>query len=258
MKHQAKRFNPDAIQHIYIRAVDRGVIYYSIEDRLVCLTTYAVYAHKYRIVVVAASIMFTHSHQSVKAENATDLDKYLQDSGSSFVQAYNHEHGRKGELYDKPPGRAAKPTSKSKRSNIVYVYNNHVEKGLCHSAMDERWSLLAYGHSPNPFSEKYDPSRSSDRLKRYMKLVDRHVSNLQPLKYSTLHMIFRDLDGIEREQFVDYVIVKYAWIEYSAAASQFGSFEQLVRSADATTGSEWDIREEYSRESDIPYNELIE
>ena len=89
MRVKEKRFYPDAIQHIYQRAVDRGVIFYHVEDRLVLLTTAAVNKRKYGIIIPAFAVMFTHIHQSAISRSRLLLSKYLQDTNSMVSRAYN-------------------------------------------------------------------------------------------------------------------------------------------------------------------------
>jgi len=90
-----------------------------------------------------------------------------------------------------------------------------------------------------------------------MNLVDRRVNKCQNLSYSDLDKILTCLDDSEKEQFVDYVIWKYAWVDFSLAIKQFGSTEALIVATDSTSGGEYDIHEEYSRESDVTYQRLI-
>lgn len=160
-------------------------------------------------------------------------------------------------MFQKPPGRAQKSSDKSKRTNQIYIYNNHVEKRLCRRAVEERWSLLAYAGSDHPFSQPVDIKKASKALQKAIRLVDRRSRKLEGLEYVDLDRIMPALDKVEREQFVDYVISRYAWVDYKASVALFGSYDQLVIAADSTTGSEYDINEDYNGESDRPYLELI-
>ena len=250
-------FSPSALQHVYQRAVDKGVIFYTTEDRIVYYTLASVKAKRHAVTVPAASLMFTHIHQSAQAHSLGELRDYLHDVDTAFSRRYNNRYRREGRLFDKPAGMAQKSSLKSKKSNLIYVYNNHVEKRLCTSAAQERWSLVAYAFSDHPFSEKIDPGEASGTLKKAMRLVDRRLKKLKPLGYDDLRKILPQLDGKEGEQFIDYVISRYRWVDFDAAAAHFGTLDAMMTAMDSTTGGEYDIREEHTNLPDTPYRELV-
>ena len=250
-------FSSDALYHIYERAKDHGVLFYSLEDRLVYYTLAAVKAKKHKIRVSAASLMYTHTHLSVFAGCLDSILNFLHDLNSSYTRFYNHYHHRKGELFEKPVGRAQKLTSKSIRSAEIYIFNNHFEKGLCTRAEQCRWALLAYASSDSPFSQPLHIRSASNRLRRAMKLVDRRVRALTALEYKDLTDIFSSLDEKESEQFTDYVISRYSLIDFSIPIAHFGSLENLLAAVHSTSGSEYDISEEFYSFKDTSYEKLI-
>lgn len=256
MSVRKKQFNPDAIQHIYQRTVDCGVIFYSVEDRLVYLTTAAVNKRKYGIKIPAAALMFSHIHESLICPNKRLMQKYLQDTDSMYARAYNSEHSRSGRLFCKPPGESQKDSWKSKKNSIIYVFNNHVEKKLCKHAIDERWSLLAYAFSDHPFSEPI--SNPSKLLRKSLNLVDRRVEKGLPLKYKDLHKVLPYLDSIEKEQYIDYVISRYKLVDYDAAAGLFENLNSMLLAIDSTEGGEYNLKEDRYNAPDTPFVELIE
>jgi len=259
MKGRKRRFSPYATQHIYHRCKDLGVLFYSTKDRIVYYTLAATKARKKRIRVLAASLMFTHLHESAQAPSKLDLECYLRNTDSSFARLYNKHYGRKESvLFDKPPGCAQKMTTKEKRSNIIYVFNNHVEKGLCKDPREERWSFLAYAFSDHPFSEKLDMKRTSSALRKALRLVNRRIVKNKALEYTDLDRIFPALDEVEMEQFIDYVIYHYAWIDFRATLSYFDSEEDIVKALHSVTGGEYDINEDYSSQNDLDYIELLD
>lgn len=251
------KFHSSAIQHIYQRAIDKGVVFYTDSDRLVYYTLAAVHARKQKIRIGAAALMFTHTHQSVLAPSLAALRSYLQDTNSSFSRRYNQYHQRKGFLVCKNPGRAEKKTSKEKRSNIIYVYNNHVEKKLCKTAIEERWSFLAYVKSDHPFSEEIDFKHCSKTLRKATKLVDRRICRQKGLWYSDFDRILPNLNCKEYEQFLDYIISRYKWIDFSIMEELFGNVESAIIAIDSSTGSEYEITEEFSNLPDTAYTELV-
>ena len=49
----------------------------------------------------------------------------------------------------------------------------------------------------------------------------------------------------ERKQLIDFIVVQYNFLDYSAITKHFGSFERALIAMDANTGSEYDIIEEW-------------
>jgi len=241
--------------HLYQRAIDHGVIFYDLADRLVYYTITAVKSKKYGIVVNAASIMFTHIHQSVMIHNLVQLGMYLHDVGVTFSRLYNNRYFREGALFQHPAGRSTKNSTKAIKTNIIYVFNNHVEKRLCDKAIEERWSFLAYAKSQHPFSKEI-PHRCSKELRKAIRLVDRRILKLKNLEYADLDRILPVLTEDEKEQFIDYVIHRYALIDFNCAASFFQNIDSMINAVDSTTGSEYEIQEDFDSNSDIPYNVL--
>jgi len=124
--------------------------------------------------------------------------------------------------------------------------------------VDERWSFLAYALSSHPFSCELSRLKAGRTLRMALNLIDRRVAKLQNLSYSDLDRVLPYLDSIEREQYVDYIVRRYAWVDFSLSISQFGSKEALVVATDSTSGGEYDFNEEYSRDSDEEYLKLVQ
>lgn len=251
-------FQQKAIQHIYQHSVDWGVIFYTNSDRLVYYTLASVKSKKHDVRIFAAAIMFTHTHQSAQAISYSVLYRYLHDLDTSFARLYNARYHRKGKLFGRPPGYAQKVTLKAMKSNLVYVFNNHVEKGLCKRAVEERWSLLAYALSDHPFSPQIQRGDVSRALRRALKLVDRRIAANKALEYCDLDGIFSRLDPVETQQFIDYVISRYRLVDFGGTIAYFGSIENLLITVDSTTGGEYDIKEDYSRDKDCGYVALLQ
>lgn len=252
MKNSGKRI----VVHIYLRAKDKGVIFYDDLDRLVYYCIIAIQARKYGITVLAAAIMFTHVHICAMAASREQIDRFIQESSSEFARIANFEKGRSGKFFARHPGKALKKTSKLIRTNIIYVFNNHVEKRLCTRATGERWSFLAYGRSKWPFSAKLE--RCGVEMRKAMALVRRRAIKRKPLKYSELRRKLSLLSEDERERLKDFIITSYALVDFGAASSFFNGFEAMLTAIDSSTGSEWDIKEEFCGEDDRTYLRLME
>jgi len=254
MKGSKISFDSHAVYHFYQRAADRGIIFYSIEDRLVYYTLAAVKSKKYGVIVLAAAIMFSHIHQSLQALKEQSICLYLKTLDSSFSRLYNHHYSRSGRLFEKRSGRSRKSGLKSQKTNLIYVFNNHVEKGLVKYARESRWSFLPYAIFDNPFSKQTE--NPSSILRKAYALVDRRVRKNKALEYVDLDKIFPLLSQSERQLFIDYVISRYKLINFTETINRFGSFETMELAINSTTGGEYDIAEEYSRESDVAYEQM--
>lgn len=248
----------DAVQHVYQRAKDHGVIFYSLEDRIVYYTLAAVKSKKFEVTVLAAAVMYTHLHQSLKTSRLASLRKYLNSLNSTFARLYNRHYRRENSFFDWNPGRAQKSSPKSKRSNIIYVFNNHEEKHLCNKAIEERWSLLAYAKSDHPFSKVINFKHASEPFLKAIRLVDKRLEKATYLSYKDLSKVFPYLNNTEIEQFTDYVISRYQLIDYAAAAELFGGIGNMIASIGNTTGSEFDLKEDFNSLTDQAYVELVE
>ena len=252
-----KHILPYAYQHVYERAKDLGIIFYSNIDRLIYYTIASIMTRKRNIKVAAASIMYSHTHKTMIAENYSCLEQCENDILSTFARAYNYHYNTRGQLFDRKFGHAQKNKEKAIRQNLAYVYNNHVEKGLCKTAMENRWSLLAYATSDHPFSNAIDTKAASRQLRRFLGVVKRHSDNNKYLTYKCLTNMIKSLCKEEQEQLIDYIVSTYRLIDFSLAICQFSSMDAMINVLDNSTGSEYDIKETYTKESDLAFCQMI-
>lgn len=249
-----RKFNRMGVHHVYQRAQDRGIIFYSVIDRLVYHSILSVKSREYKIRVLAVAIMYSHVHQSCMAETKERLYKYIQDSSSIFARMHNLHYGRHGSLFSRPFGSSLKRTAKEIRSNLAYVNNNHTEKGLCQSALQAKWNLLTYREKRNP--RKFASDISPNLIRAYL-LVDRMVLTNKYLTYRKINDMFKDLNDAEKESLTDYILSRYPLVDYETAEGFFGGFDKMLAAFDSNTGSEYGIREEYSAAPDTAYTEMI-
>lgn len=255
MEGRKRKFNGAGVQHIYQRAYDWGVIFYDEKDRLVLTTLIITKARKYDVKVLSAAIMYTHIHLSVKCESKIIMSKFVNDYTSAFVRSYNYRNHRQGVLFHHHFGWASKVSKKSIKNNLSYVANNHVEKKICSSVLSTRWNFLAYWDNENPFSTQ--SSVESSEMKRYKNLVRKRCRENKPINYEQLDNMDCRLSPAEMERMIDYIIFTYRIIEYDIIAGFYNSFEEMIIAFDSTTGSEYEIVEEYVTESDVEYANLI-
>lgn len=257
MKNAIKRKVPEgSLQHVYKRTADHGVLFYRVSDHLVYYTIESVMAHRHRIPVYATCHMFTHTHDSVAAVDPAHLSAFEHDLNCVFTREYNLETGREGRLFEGPFGSAPNRDDKEKRSALIYIMNNPVEKRLVSRAIEDRWTFLAYYEDAFPFSERPVLSRSRWALRNAMKEVDVEFRSGRYLGYAILRRLFAGLNDMEKRQLTDYIIHRYFYFEVEGCRKLFGSMARMVKTTDETKGREFEVGEEYDKSSDVPFREM--
>lgn len=256
MKNGNRKFFPGTVQHIYQRAINGFLIFYNDIDRIVFYTVATCFARKLNIKMFGMCIMMDHIHMLLFLQSRKQLTQFMIETFSLFARVLNNEYGRKGHFFDKSFGSAPKVTDKKIRSSIAYVANNPVEKGLCLKAEDYRWNFIAYIKSRFPFSTPVNKSRASKFLRISMKEVDRSREENKYLNHNQLRRMFSKLQEQESQQLIDYIIYTYLPDCLSECVSYYKSYEDMIIAINSNTGSEYDIREEFSVESDIKYENL--
>ena len=245
-----------AIQHIYKRTIDKGVLFYRLEDRLVYYTITAVKAWEHRIVVLAMCLMFTHIHRAVKALDAVQLTQFERDVDATFVREYNQDVGRTGPVFETPFGRSCKRDEKEMRSCLIYIFNNPVEKKLCHRAVDDRWNYLAYYDRKYPFSARPILRQERQCLRDALKVVEHECNAGRYLRYALLRRLFEPLSPDEREILTDHIIQVYFPFDREFCHGLFKTREAMRLAPDHVSGNDFEIREEFEKHTDVPYRTM--
>ena len=246
------------LNHCYQRTVDGGLLFYNVSDHLLMFTIMSVAARRHNVQVIKAVLMPDHLHQSAYASCAKELSAYVTDYASVFAREHNAICHRTGPLFESPYGSAPKNGDKSVRTNLLYLDNNAPERKLVTAAEDYRWSFLAYGTSPHPFSEKLLLREASMPLRRALARVRHLNGNKQFIPYRVLRNLFKSLpNDKERQQLTDYIIDTYNFIDHKTAISFFGSYENELIAAHASKGSEFEIKESFNGRSDLYYEQMI-
>ena len=76
------------------------------------------------------------------------------------------------------------------------------------------------------------------------------------LRYGQIDGLFAGLASEERDQLIDYIIVKYCKIDFGYILSFYKSYDDMLIAINSNTGAEYDISEERSHGSDIIYHEM--
>lgn len=231
--------------HVYSKGYGGMMVFYSIADCLFYITLYSCLSRKYHIRTNAFSLMPNHTHSQQVVVSRQVFTAFNQELLSLFTRGYNIQHGRSGELFQKPFGSAPKIGGKSIKNNLSYINNNGAVGRLSKGVLDYRWNLMAYYDTDYPFSEKIVLNQASKRMRWAMRYVlELHGKN-KPLDYRIQAMLFKGLNAKERKQLIDFIVVQYNFLDYSAITKHFGSFERALIAMDANTGSEYDIIEEW-------------
>ena len=253
-----RRFVPEVCMHVYQRTISGFNIFYDLEDFLVFYTIFATTAGMYRVKVLLLCIMYNHVHLLVEAESLVELSRFVQRYTSVFTREYNNDVGRTGSLFRKSYGSAPKREDKKIRTAIAYLANNPVEKKLCVYADQYRWNFLAYMEAPYPYSASLKVTSRMKALVNACREVDASHACMRHLNYAQLRRMFRKMSLSEREYLTDYIINVYSPFCYEDLIGCFGSYEKLKLAVRSNTGSEYDIHEDYSPESDVAYVKMIE
>ena len=245
-----------SFQHIYKITADRGTLFYRTLDHLVYYTIESVMSRRYNVRVLAACHMYNHTHKLSAPRDLQQMISCESNINIAFTREYNRECGRRGRLFQGPFGSAAKYTDKDKRSALIYVMNNPVEKKLCTRAVDDRWTFLAYYEQDYPFSERPVLSRCRWALRDAMKMVEHEFHCGRYMRYALLHQLFAGLGQLEREQLTDYILQLYFFFDREGCLELFGSWDKMVEATDYSKGKEFDVGEVYEPFSDVPIREM--
>ncbi len=257
MKRRKRFFLKGIVNHVYQRAVDGFLLFYSVSDYLIYFTRMCVLAVKYRIRILAVSIMPDHVHLSLIAESMSDFSSFMRELTASFSTENNKVCHRSGQLFESPFGSAVKKGDKKARSNLLYVNNNGPERRLGKYAEQYRWNFLAYYDDSNPFSEPIVVRKASWPMKKAMREVLSMKNKEEALNYRQLQRLFKPLDRKEKEQLTDFIINTYNVLDYASAIRFFDTFEEMIIALHSDTGSENDINEVFVGRSDACFAKMI-
>ena len=238
---------------MYQRTLNRGLIFYSLDDYLVFFTIFCSQAKQQSIRVLALCPMLDHIHQVVVAENEKQLAVFIQRYARLFAWEWNRRRGKKGSLFQHRFGSAVKLGNKQVRTALAYCNNNPVERRLTEMSEEYRWTFLAYHHNKNPYSCPLNLSRSGSYLKSVLHEINTCFHSDSHLRYAQLERWEKHLSTQQWLQVTDYIIGLWNIIDYGQAISYYGSFETMIRAFHDNTGSEYDIKEDHDNYSDTVY-----
>lgn len=256
MKGRNRVFKVGALHHIYQRTVGGYLFFYSIRDFLVFFTIFCTVARKYDIVVLGVCLMYDHIHVLVKAPSRKAMSAFVCEYTSRFSRQRNVRYQRKGQYFRHRFGSVPKVNEKKARTAISYLYNNPVEKKLCNRAEDYRWNFLLFAHCRHPFSAPLKISEASRPLRRAIAEVRALRESDLPLNYMVIDRIIKNLTAKEIMQLTDYAVSLYNCISYEDLTSYYDDFQTMLTAINANTGSEYQIKEVVTPDSDGIFTEM--
>lgn len=253
-----RRFFDGECNHIYQRTLNGFNIFYDQEDYLVFYMILSTSARKFRIRILELCLMVDHIHILLESDSCQEMSGFVRYYSSVFVREYNDSIGRNGQMMYKSFGSAPKKGDKKTRSAIVYIGNNPVEKKMCSSAEEYRWNFIAYLDNDNPFSQDIPPRSRRRILRKAMKEAAADASANRYMNFSKLRWYMSRLNQEEKELLTDLIISLYMPVDKEALLDYYSDLPQMVSAMNASTGSDYDIREKVTPHSDLVYNRMIE
>ena len=253
-----RRFLDGECNHIYQRTLNGFNIFYDHEDYLVFYMILSTSARKFRVRILELCLMVDHIHILLESDSCQEMSGFVRYYSSVFVREYNDSIGREGQMMYKSFGSAPKKGDKKTRSAIVYIGNNPVEKKMCSSAEEYRWNFIAYLDNDNPFSQDIPPRSRRRILRKAMKEAAADASANRYMNFSKLRWYMSRLNQEEKELLTDLIISLYMPVDKEALLDYYSDLPQMVLAMNASTGSDYDIREKVTPHSDLVYNRMIE
>ena len=253
-----RRFLDGECNHIYQRTLNGFNIFYDQEDYLVFYMILSTSARKFRVRILELCLMVDHIHILLESDSCQEMSGFVRYYSSVFVREYNDSIGRNGQMMYKSFGSAPKKGDKKTRSAIVYIGNNPVEKKMCSSAEEYRWNFIAYLDNDNPFSQDIPPRNRRRILRKAMKEAAADASANRYMNFSKLRWYMSRLNQEEKELLTDLIISLYMPVDKEALLDYYSDLPQMVSAMNASTGSDYDIREKVTPHSDLVYNRMIE
>ena len=252
MAYRKRKFAPGECMHIYQRTIKGYNIFYDLEDFLVFYSIFSTVAREYDIVILELCLMVDHIHILISASSLRQISLFIQHYTSLFVREYNYSINRHGSLFHKSFGSAPKKGSKKIRSTIVYIGNNPVEKKLCRYGEEYRWNFLSYMQEES----RCIKDTMSKKLKAALKEIKQCRANAQHLNFGQIRRMLKGLTSAEQNILTDYVIRMYFPFGKDALLSFYDSYEDMIHAMRSSSGSEYDIKENFNSGTDRIYEEM--
>ncbi len=240
-----RKWQSGAPVHIYMKGIHGWMIFYRLEDLLVYTTILNVLSRKYGIKIISVCIMANHIHLLVYARDISVMYSFVIELNKTFAREYNKEYGRKGRLFEHF-GWAQKPIGKKVRSCMTYINNNPVTGHIVETAIEYRWNFLAYNDNAFPFSKKYWKKNCRRAMRRSLDMVSSEFAKGHFLRYSLVNRLFATLTTDEKRKLSDYIVSCYNPLNYSELKMLYKDVPSALTAFALTAGEEYDLPDDWS------------
>lgn len=251
-----RKFYSSGYQHVCQRSSDGGLIFFSPIDFVVLFSVLAIRCLEAEIPVLAVCIMFNHFHVLAQFASRRQMCSIMNGATSAYARMYNSYYGHKGKLFRRPFVSAPKFSDKKIRECYIYICNNPTEKNCVKSASDYRWNFLRYLQTAYPFSSVFDISGCSANLLSLVQEVKNRKIEGKSLNFKLFNNRFYSLSKLERDQFIDFCVQEYMFLDKDAVIRTYGSVEAAFKSMDTVVGSEYDLVDDWDSEDYTRYLQI--
>lgn len=243
--------------HICQKTADNGILFYNVADILVFYTVISVKSIAFQVDIYAIDFMFNHLHIGCLCRIAKRVAGLMNSSTSVFARLYNKRYNLHGQLFKKPFNSSPKINETRIRDCLFYIWNNPKEKKAAEMAEDYRWNFLRYIESDHPYSDPIDMTSASENLLSLIRIVEVKRRAGEYLDYLFFDEAFKSLNNVEVQQLIDHIIVSYNIIRHDALLEMFGSYQTLLTAANAVSGNEYGMQDDFDDEDYRRYRKMI-
>lgn len=257
MPGKRKYFQGD-VQHIYQISVSRGLVFCTPADYLLLFTLICSRSSKYKVRVLALSIMLNHFHIEAIFEKLHDMESFMNDVTSVFARKYNRHYGLSGKLFHRPYGSSNKGRESYIFDCYLYIGNNAKVKHAVARAEDYRWNFLRYMDNPYPFSFPYNQETATGEMKLMVRKLKKYNLDNRAIDYDFFECKeYESMNDSEKQQLADMVVTMYNVIDYSVALKRFGSPGKIYEAMNTVSGSDYNSHEDTDLEKYPHYYRMI-
>jgi len=138
-KYRKKEFFQGAYYHVYNRGVDRGIIFFEDEDFFYYITKLREFKDRYKVDIIAYSLLDNHYHQFLNQLSDIPINKFLLAVNTSYGGYFNKKYKRIGPLMQDRFKQNIIISDEQFYWMLVYINCNYEIHGLG-KARDYPWS----------------------------------------------------------------------------------------------------------------------
>ncbi|MGB8316671.1 MAG: transposase [Ignavibacteriaceae bacterium] len=134
-------FQEDTYHHLYNRGVNRGEIFFDLNDYLFFQRRLLKYKLKYSIKVLCYCLMPNHFHLFVwQTLKDKPLSKFISDLINSYTKSINKKYKRSGVLFESETKNKIIYDEKTYPALVKYILMNPVRANLCRTSEEYEFS----------------------------------------------------------------------------------------------------------------------